>query len=67
MSKDKKAVVAHHFVIPTGTQLTEAPHTIKLYEPHYECYIETSKDNTMRLLVPESVVKESIGIFKEIE
>jgi hypothetical protein len=53
------------FQVPIGTEFTESPNSIKLHEKHYEAYLEFGKDNTVRVLVPKSVIEEFNYIFTD--
>lgn len=55
----KDIITKHAFVIPTGTRFTEGPKRIEFHEPVYEGFLSAGKDDTIRVLVPKSVVEKS--------
>jgi len=58
-------ITVQSFVVPTGTKFTEGPKRIEFKEPVYEGFISAGKDNTIRVLVPKSVVENSEVVFKD--
>lgn len=52
------------FVIPTGTEFSKGPKRIDFKEPVYEGFLSAGKDDTIRVLVPKSVIENSKVIFE---